>query len=281
MKQGLLLLITIIFISLNLQAQEMVPCQPDTTLLSDTVLIWPLPFEPEVNPEGGITDTACLNTAYETIFSLRMPDSLVILSVEAAVSRVEFSTTGAITGLPEGISYACNPPNCVFDAGVTGCLVLSGTPTNAENVGENPLVFEGRIFLETGFNQLVQFPDNSGLLPESFMGQYVLNVKEEGSENCAVISSTDNYISQNLALNNAPNPFSAFTHIRVGSQIDEQLEFSVRDFMGRVVHSQVVNIVSGDNTLYFNGSELPQGIYVYTLANEKGKVSSKMIISRR
>ena len=278
MKQGFLLIFSLIIFSLNLQGQETMTCIPDTTVLSDSVLIWPLPFDPVVNPEGGITDTACLNTPYETIFSLRMPDTLTILTLEAAVTRVEFATTGAVDGLPEGITYECNPPNCVFEPGVTGCLVLKGTPTNEANLGENPLTFTGLVVLESGFSQNVSFPDNTGTLPESFVGQYTLNVSPEGSESCLTTSA--NYISQNISLYNSPNPFSAFTHIRLNSQINEQLEFSVSDFMGRKVHAQMVNIIAGDNTLFFNGENLPQGIYIYSLANAKGKVSDKMILSR-
>lgn len=280
MKCKVLLVLTLICCSTFVMAQEFT-CEPDTTLLSDTVLISPLPFEPTLNPEGGIPDTACLNVPYETIFSLRMPDSIPLFGVQTAIDRIEFSTVNSISGLPDGVSYACNPPNCVFEAGVTGCLVISGTPDNEANLGQNPLTFSGRIILESGFFQDVSFPDTGGFLPESFMGEYSITVKSEplGNEACTIVSA--DFIRQNISVINSPNPFSGFTHIRINSQVNELLEFRVSDFMGRQVHNQVVNIINGNNTLFFNGENLPQGMYIYTLSNEKGKVSGKMLIARR
>ncbi len=279
MKQVFLLFITLTLFTANMSAQA---CMPDTTVISDTVLISPLPFDAENRPEAGITDTACINTPYEFVFSLRMPDTLVVATLPAPVDRVELSTVTGVTGLPEGISFACDPPNCVFEAGETGCLVLSGTATNTADIGENPLTFTGRAFFTNGLFLDISFPDESGQLPESFTGSYVLNLKEEGAENCfdATAVGTDDYISRNLSISNAPNPFSAFTHIRVTSDITETLEFTVMDFMGKQIHRQEVNILQGDNTLFFDGADLPQGIYVYSLSNEKGKISRKMIVSR-
>src|SRR5688572_14836194 len=40
-------------------------------------------------------------------------------------------TISAVTGLPPGLSYACNPANCIFPGGSNGCILLSGTPTAA------------------------------------------------------------------------------------------------------------------------------------------------------
>ena len=261
----------LLFLGLNLGAQSI--CVPDTTL-ADTVIISPLPFDAELRPEAGILDTACLNTYFETTFHVRIPDTVGTI----AITGVDLEPEGAIGNLPMGLEYACNPPSCSFPADSTSCLQIFGTPTNSAEVGMHDLTL-AFVFKTSLLDLPITYPDMTGLLPETAQGNYFLFVKEEGSENCFAVS-TDDYLQQNLSLKNSPNPFSGLTDIQINSFINDQLEFRVSDLMGRVVHREITEVIQGDNVLTFDGSALPEGIYLYSLSNEKGRISNKMIVNR-
>ena len=117
----------------------------------------------------------------------------------------------------------------------------------------------------------VTYPDRTGLLPESAQGNYFLFLKE-------MSTSTQNYIEQNVSLQNAPNPFGGETIISIQSQISETFEFQVHDLLGRTLHRRTIRIDAGENRISFDGSELPDGVYGYSFSNEKGRVASKMLI---
>ena len=65
MKQ-LLLLIVISFLSIDLSAQG---CDPDQAYIDAEAGVYPAPYDPIDNPEGGITDTACVGSYYEFTFT--------------------------------------------------------------------------------------------------------------------------------------------------------------------------------------------------------------------
>ncbi len=257
----------------KLSAQE--ACIPDTTL-ADTVIIAPEPFHPDLRPMGGIQDTACLNTYFETTLQVRIPDTVGTI----AINGVSLAPEGAIMNLPDGLEYVCNPPNCTFLADSVGCLTVRGTPTNSMQLGANDL--ELRFLFDTDLIDLeVTYPDRTGLLPETANGNYFLFVKEEGSENCFMgVTSTTDFVRQNLSIRNAPNPFSGRTNIEINSFISDDFDFKIYDLMGKELYRERVQITQGDNRLPFDGSFLPEGAYLYSLSNEKGIISSKMMINR-
>ena len=262
----------LVFMGLNLTAQSV--CIPDTTL-ADTIIISPLPFDAELRPEAGITDTACLNTYFETTFQVRIPDSVGTIGI----TGVELAPEGAIGNLPAGLEYTCNPPSCSFPADTTSCLLIFGSPSDPSEVGRHDLTL-AFLFKTNLIDLPVTYPDMTGLLPETAQGNYFLFVKEEGSANCFDPSSTNDYVQQNLSLKNAPNPFSGLTDIQINSFINDRFEFSVSDLTGRVLHREITEVIQGDNILSFDGSELPEGIYIYSLSNEMGRIAGKMIVNR-
>ena len=280
MKKVLLLLIGV-FCCVQLSAQTV--CNPDTTL-ADSVIISPLPFEATLRPDGGITDTACLNTYYETVFNFQIPDTLGITGFMVPLDSVVIAAEGAINNLPDGMDYVCNPPNCVFPSDTVSCLQIQGTPTNAAQIGRHDLELTFTVHgvvINLPVAQQLTFPDTTGQLPENTQGNYFLFVKEEGSENCFPTTSTDDFVQQNLTVRNVPNPFSRLTDIQINSFISDRFNFKVHDMMGRELHRRQVRINEGENILSFDGSQLADGIYIYSLSNEKGIISSRMVLNRR
>ena len=107
-------------------------CVRDSVIVGTDSLLWPLPYT-DAAPNFNLNE-ACIDHPYNQSVTVNVPTEYTGFPI----STVSIATTGAISNLPIGVTYACNPPNCVFAAGSLGCIVLFGTPTIA-NVAPNTL----------------------------------------------------------------------------------------------------------------------------------------------
>ncbi|MFT5167569.1 MAG: hypothetical protein ACI8P3_002807 [Saprospiraceae bacterium] len=266
MKQTVLLFIFTIC-SFSLFSQ----CVPNELYRDSAIGVYPPPLNMD-NPDGGITESACINSPYEFVLTFNIPDNLSGIQLDSIV----IEENGAVLNLPIGLDYACNPPNCVFTpADTIACLVILGTATEANGTGDYDLKIETIIY--TGFGpQNITFPS---LLIPGGDGNYYLTLHEEGNPDCTIVG-TDDYITKNIRVTNSPNPFGASTTIEVYSEINERLDFRVFDFLGNVVHQSNVEIFEGENNFDFDGAHLANGIYTFSLSNKLGIITRKIVVSR-
>ena len=273
MKQ-LLLFISISFFVVELSAQA---CWPSELYRDSAVGVYPAPYDPDTNPEGGITESACINSPYYFVFTFVIPETVNINGFDLSLDSIVVATEGAIGGLPVGLDYNCNPANCVFKPIDTlACMIIEGTPTDANTAGVYPLTITTKIWTGLGDFE-VTFPTT--ILPGAD-GTYDLVLDEENSGNCLIGVGTNDYLMNNINVSNNPNPFGSTTFIQIDSKVEENLQFRVFDLLGNLVHSQKVEIFQGSNTIEFDGTALSTGIYNYSLSTNKAVLSKKMVISR-
>jgi hypothetical protein len=267
MKNILLILIFIAGIASLGQAQN---CTPNTEL-PDSVIVSPQPYQDTI-PGSGIMDTACVNSYFETVLQFQIPEEVALGGFNVPITSVDLATEGAVKNAPAGFDYVCNPPNCVFESDTVGCIVLYGTPV-AGSEGEYDLQVD--ITIRSAFDVDMTLPDGTIVT-----GNYFLNVRSEGFENCAVPNAVNDYLQQYISLSNAPNPFGDYTEIRVNSEISGAFSFEVYDLLGRQVHRRTVRLLEGPNYIPFESNNLSNGMYQYVLRNRQGMVSGKMLLSR-
>lgn len=273
MKNLILSILTLCSLSSALLAQQTVTCKPDPTLPDTAVGVFPVPYSAKT-PKGGISDTACLNTYFDFVFTLSVPKSFNAgLFGTIPVNSIQLSTTNAVENMPTGLTYTCNPPNCVFPSGSKGCIIVSGTPTNANNVGRTDLKIKGQVNSVLPID--ITFP-NAQLFDE---GNYYLYVRPQGSTACRT-SSTRELAATKLRMGNVPNPFTGSTQIEVEAEIRGQFDFRVFDLMGRSLYRRPVQISQGINRIPFEANNLAPGLYVFTLTDGFNTVSRKMVIGR-
>jgi hypothetical protein len=92
---------------------------------------------------------------------------------------------------------------------------------------------------------------------------------------------TNDILESQVELKAVPNPSNGFTQIQISSQISEDFELNVMDLMGKSVYSEKIKVNEGNNYFDFDGTNLPDGIYIYSVGNDTGVVSKKMIINKR
>lgn len=244
-------------------------CTPVTNL-PDTIVIFPEPFV-EGSPNSGITDTACVDAYYEFTFTMKTPATFTTPFGPVPLNSIDLATEGAVTNLPAGFDYTCNPPNCVFKKDSLGCLLIFGTASAGQ---------EG--VYDLGLNAVVRsvidipltFPD-----PNLVPGNYYLHVKPAGSANCFAVN-TNNIVASALQVKMVPNPAADQATLVVQAQMTGLFELSVFDQFGRRLQRSTININDGENRIAIDAGQLPSGILVYTLANEAGSISGKFVIER-
>lgn len=273
MKQ-LLLLFTISFLTVELSAQA---CMPNEMYTDSAVGVYPAPYNPDTNPEGGITESACIGSGYEFVLTFVIPSTININGWDVQLNSIEIAESGAVGGLPIGLSYDCNPGDCIFtpEDGIA-CMVIKGTATDVNTPGVYPLTIDTKIYTSLGdFN--ISFP--TAAIPGAD-GEYNLTLLPNGDPNCTV-AATNDYLTSNINVSNSPNPFGSTTIIEVNSKINETLQFKVFDMLGNLIHQREVEVFQGiTNNIEFDGTALAVGIYNYSLATENAIISKKMVISR-
>jgi len=264
MKKVLLLLLTVVCFS-AVQAQT---CVRDSSVLqNDSVIIAPRP----------VTDTypfydlaqACIGQPYLQSFTLKVPASFTFQGFTLPITSAQIATTGAVSGQPVGITYLCDPPNCVFNANTLGCILLYGTPTAANVADTFSLAIAATINSSIG-PVPITFP--GAVAPGSYF--LVLNA----ANNCS--SSAYDLNSQIIDIKNQPNPFSGQTTIDVESIVTGDFQFEVFDLLGKRMHQQNIRLFQGNNQFTFDAGNLADGTYFYSLSNKEGKVTKVMVVAR-
>lgn len=238
-------------------------------------------------PGGGVgfvsplpQDFPCVerSVAFSNAVTLDIPASVNLadlglpLPLSVTVSNITITN---ITGLPAGMSYACNPGNCVFLGGQAGCINFSGT-TN-DPAGQYTLAFDGTVTVNVPPFPPV-FPGGDTTVPLSLLAQsgqsfgYDLRVIEQG----AACSTTGiETIANNLNMQVYPNPSQGMFEVSMTAGSAIQGELVISDAMGRVVYRENVDFTD----LYRKQIDLnaqPAGLYNVSVRTAKGVNSTKL-----
>src|SRR5262245_881421 len=95
-------------------------CVRDSSVLQTGALLSP-PWWDSINMIYALRD-ACINHNYTQSVTINVPTTFQ----SVPLNNVTLATTGAVLNLPVGLTYLCDPPNCVFNAGTLGCVLLYG-----------------------------------------------------------------------------------------------------------------------------------------------------------
>lgn len=240
-------------------------CMPDSTFRDSTAGVYPLPYDEEASPEGGIPVSACINEPFAFTFTVKV-DSM------AAGFPIDSLAVVSVDNMPIGLEYACDPPGCSFPANSFGCAIIVGTATDANPPGDYDLMISA-VAYSSGFELPLTFPN-----PLIAPGNYFLTLNDEGGD--CINTSTRDIERQVSAIRATPNPFTSVTNIAITSLVNGDFQFRVHDLFGKEVHRQTIGLFEGENTVEFDGSDLPSGVYVYSFSNGKAVISDKLMINR-
>ncbi len=260
------------------------PCKPDSIRYRDSASgVYPLPYIQNTRPNGGIDKAACLTKTYNFVWTIKVGDTITVPNpfgggtIQVPLDSVLIGKTSAISGLPVGITYACNPPNCTWKKQTQGCVGLSGAPVASDSIKTYPLVISGKAYPGGFYASL--FPNGYDLtFPGAIAeGSYDLKVYAANDSRCTTAAEDLTEVSGMTA---TPNPTNGKTVIHIESTVSDKFEFNVTDLLGRRVISRPLSIQAGQNSFDLDVTNLPNGIYIYMLAKGNRLISNKLIINQ-
>lgn len=245
-------------------------CVIDSSIIATGQIVKPYPSTPS-NPNSTLKP-ACAGQPYSQSITFNIPDTITIpqFPVPVALNSVTIKPTGAISGLPNGIGYSCNPPNCVFPKNSLGCILLSGVTNDPPGNDTLSITMDVATALFP-FPIALKFPDQ---LSDTLV--YYIVVKPAGQCN----SSTIDLNSQISSLKTVPNPFAQQTSIVIEARQDGNYRFEVFDLYGKALYSEKLRLIEGENRYTFDAGDLPNGVYFYSISNELGRASNRFVIAR-
>lgn len=246
-------------------------CTPDDTYADSSAGVYPLPYEPDLNPTGGITECATIGEFFQFDFTVVVGDTLTVGGFSFPLDSVIVSD---VEGLPQGISYSCNPTNCHFKKNTIGCAAIYGTPTGSNPVGEYDLTIKGAAYINGSSLPLpLEFP-NDQLAP----GKYTIHLL--GSPNDPCNATATNHLEKQVSIRTMPNPTTGPVTLDIASMTSGSFSLRVVDFQGQTLEVRPVELYQGRNTLSFDGTHLSNGLYLLILQNERGYVSQRVMVQR-
>lgn len=271
MKKLSFLLFALVFTAYGSYAQSEL-CVPDSNYIGQPAGVYPAPYHPTTNPDGGILDTACINQDYKFVFTVVVPETIEFGGFEPKLDSVVILKDGILFA-PDGIGYSCNPPNCNFKANTVGCLQLEGVPNGSNDPGIYDLKLKVKITLLSG---LIVITDT---LPDflSDSAHYYLPLFEETSPYCSS-SSVKNTIESDLDLTISPNPASDHIIISFNAPSAGQTSYAIVDLSGRELIRQSMRSGSGRVFITDGISMLEKGLYLFVLETEAAKVIKKFTV---
>lgn len=118
MKKLLLSVAAIGLLAWSVDAQS---CTPGANFVDSTFGVWPDTVQ-NLPP-------ASVNVFYSTDINFKAPADAGDVPGSPASGAIESFTVSSVSGLPSGINYSCNNPNCTYVGGNNGCANVYGTPT--------------------------------------------------------------------------------------------------------------------------------------------------------
>ncbi len=144
MKKLLLSLALVSLTAANLNAQS---CTPGANFQDSTFGVWPDTVQ-NLPP-------ADANVFYSTDLNFKAPQNAADID-PSVVGTINDFTVNNVTGLPAGISYACNSANCFYLGGENGCANVYGTATQT---GVYPIEIEITANVDIGFGIVIPYTE--------------------------------------------------------------------------------------------------------------------------
>ncbi|OGU59403.1 MAG: hypothetical protein A2V66_16185 [Ignavibacteria bacterium RBG_13_36_8] len=112
-------------------------------------------------------------------------------------------------------------------------------------------------------------------------GECDANIANNDSETAKTELAAEEATIKEISLGNFPNPFNPTTNISYSLANDGFVSLKVFDVLGKEVASLVNEVKSaGQYSVSFNGTDLPSGVYIYTLQTNGHVITRKMLLMK-
>lgn len=205
-----------------------------------------------------------INQAYNEVMQIKAPlDTVAVFAGNTVTVTIDSITLLSFYNLPPGLSYACNPTTCKFIGGSNGCVLLSGTPTQAGTF--HPVAITSTKGKVGGFIPVTQIDT---------VDYYtiVINTAAGIANNSKFKFELDQ---------NEPNPFVSFTDLKFTTPVQTIVALKVFNLVGKEILHKSIYCQPGKNSYRLDGEDFAPGVYMYTLSDGVTTYTRRMIAAKR
>ncbi len=275
MKNRFFLMMFALFQMYNFFAQNPV-CLPNAIYKDSAAGIYPRPYN-DSTKLGGIDRAACIDEEFEYPLTVIIPDMVTVpvggIPITLGLESASLDVNNAVTGLPKGLKYFCNPNTCIMLKNNPGCVVIKGVATAENKIGTYDLVINLKLVTALGTFD-VTYP---GAL---FPGKYFVTVAPKGSKSCL---TSDIQASKRFegSLNSFPNPSTTGNvNIKISAYKSGSSFLTVSDISGKIISKTKHQLSQGENTIVIPTDQYSNGTYFYTI-NQGGLGLTKRFVILR
>lgn len=225
-------------------------CTPDTIGCVDVLL--PGEICPDTLPDG------VLGVEYNQTVTIWPPATYYIEEFSATITIIKIQII-SVDSLPPGLEYEVNAEDLYPDTAY--CSLISGTPTDT-----------GLFTLAIKVVPYIVLGDTVPWSPQVNDTSLFIRINAP--------SNIENIYDEEFQIINEPNPFSSKTKIGCITGKSGEVELYVFDILGKLVYNEKIISKRGENYFEFTGENLTKGIYIYSIKNNKSRLSRRLIKSR-
>jgi len=241
--------------------------------LAMALMFWTSNSNAQCTPDPGFTDPegngemapdtleGWEGTPMNITLSIISPDSA---DVGTGAIPLHHITIKSITSKPAWLSYSCNPATCEYAAGALQCALVTGTPP-AGSAGITNMTVLVDVYADFMGNPVLAVSDYDSGMPLVLIIHPPANIEEVGNTGFGLIPAQ-------------PNPFTS--QIRIGCYAADYriANLTIIDMVGNVIYTEQINTEAGNNYFLFSGSNLTNGIYFYTIQDDRGNVVTRKMM---
>jgi len=190
-------------------------------------------------------------------------------NVGGGTITIHHITVKSLTNQPGWLSYVCNPGNCEFNAGVKNCVQVTSSlvPAGLDDTIYMDVIVD--VYIPIGGMPVLAVSDyNAGMPLVLIIHPQGYGINENGYKDFNINEPQ-------------PNPFTSTVKLGYFTATPQAISLKVFDMVGKEVYSEKMNSTSGENYFNFDGSNLKDGVYFYSVIDAQNRVVTKKFVKSR
>ncbi|HNW90044.1 MAG TPA: T9SS type A sorting domain-containing protein [Bacteroidales bacterium] len=217
------------------------------------------------------TIEATVGVATNVVATIICPDTAT-LGTQGHL-EIHHITLRSLQNKPAWLNNVCNPSNCEFPSQEAKCVLITGTPLPADTgyTSITVLVDVWNTIMGTPVcATCTTYPNgyDAGMPLVVWVHPAGYNVAEIEHKGFGILPAQ-------------PNPFTTTVKLGCYTETPQTVTLRVFDMVGKEVYNEIANTNAGENYFSFNGSDLNDGLYFYSLTDGQNRVITKKFVKSR
>ncbi len=214
----------------------------------------------QCTPDNSLTEFG----AYSSLGKNKIPSAWVdstykesltiVVPAEIQGFKINQVTLKEAPDIYTGLSYTCNPSNCIYPGGANGCIEISGTATDSKQANQKVVTL--KLFVET---DIVNFDTN-------------IAVEFDLLDSASLSIQTNQLVEHAIY----PNPANEAITLDIGKEVYKTLSVEILNLEGENV--KAFNFSSNEKMIELPIKEIENGLYLIKYTIDDKVLFKKMTI---